>query len=86
MMSPETRAALVRAGKLSGRYPMADDRERSDAPDDAAAADDRAAAAEAAEVERDDNLVNEEAALDEVSIPPQAAIDQPDPIPPDGIG
>jgi hypothetical protein len=64
---------------------MSDDRDRRTAPDDVAAADDRAAAAEEADVERDDNLVNDEAALDEVSIPPSAAIDQPDPIPPDGI-
>ncbi len=64
---------------------MADDRDRQDVPDDVAAADDRAAAAEAAEVERDDNLVNDEAALDAVTIPPTAAIDQPDPIPPDGV-
>lgn len=64
---------------------MAEKRDRQDNPDDVAAADDRAAAAEAAEVARDDNLVNEEAALDAVTIPPSAAIDQPDPIPPDGV-
>jgi hypothetical protein len=64
---------------------MAEKRDRQDNPDDVAAADDRAAAAEAAEVARDDNLVNEEAAIDAVTIPPSAAIDQPDPIPPDGV-
>ena len=64
---------------------MADKRDRQDVPDDVAAADDQAAAAEAAEVTRDDNLVNDEAALDAVTIPPTAAIDQPDPIPPDGV-
>jgi hypothetical protein len=64
---------------------MAGNSDQEFAPDDVAAADDRAAAAEEAEVERDDNLVNDEAALDEVTIPPSAAIDQPDPIPPDGI-
>lgn len=63
---------------------MADKRDRQAVPDDVAEADDRAAAAEAAEVARDDNLVNEEAAMDAVTIPPTAAIDQPDPIAPDG--
>ena len=64
---------------------MAEKRDRQDNPDDVAAADDRVAAAEAAEVARDDNLVNDEAAVDAVTIPPTAAIDQPDPIPPDGV-
>ena len=64
---------------------MADDRDLELAPNDVAAADDRAAAAAEAEIERDDNLVNEEAARAEVTVPPTAAIDQPDPIPPDGV-
>ena len=64
---------------------MTGERDRQDTTADVAAADDRAAAAEAAEVARDDNRVNEEAALDAVTIPPTAAVDQPDPIPPDGV-
>ena len=52
---------------------------------DVAAQDDQAATAEAAEIERDDNLVNEEAAGDEVTIPSSAEIDQPGQLPPDGV-
>jgi hypothetical protein len=64
---------------------MTDERERPIVPDDLATADDRAAAAEAAAVEQDDNQVNEAAANDEVATPATAPIDQPNPIPPDGI-
>lgn len=53
--------------------------------DDVETQDDRAATAEAAETERDENLVNEEAAGDEVTIPSAAEIDQPALLPADGI-
>ena len=64
---------------------MTDERERPIVPDGLATADDRAAASEAAAVEQDDNLVNQEAASDDIATPATAPIDQPDPIPPDGI-
>jgi hypothetical protein len=64
---------------------MTNEREQPIVPDDLTAGDDRAAAAEAAAVEQDDNLVNEAAANDEVVTPATATIDQPNPIPPDGI-
>lgn len=64
---------------------MIDERERPTVSDDVATADDLTAAAEAAAVEQDDNLVNEAAANDAVATPATAPIDQPDPIPPDGI-
>lgn len=64
---------------------MTDERERPIVPDDLETADDRAAAAEAAAVEQDDNLVNEAAANDAVATPATVTIEQPDPIPPDGI-
>ena len=64
---------------------MTDERERQIIPDDLTTEDDRAIAAEAAAVEQDDNLVNEAAANDEVETPATAPIDQPSPIPPDGI-
>ena len=64
---------------------MTSDRDRTKIRDDVAEQDNRAAAAEAEEIERDDNLVNEEAAGDEVTIPPSAAIDPPGPIPSDGV-
>ncbi len=63
---------------------MADDRAKHLAPDDVADEDNRAEAAAEAEVEQDDNWVNEEAADDAVTIPASAAIDQPDAVPPDG--
>ncbi|MDQ3695043.1 MAG: hypothetical protein M3464_15655 [Chloroflexota bacterium] len=65
---------------------MTDDRDQSFNRDDTADADNRAAAAAAAEVERDDTLVANEAALDEVTIPASAPIVQPNAIPPDGAG
>jgi hypothetical protein len=64
---------------------MTDEHEQRVVPDDLPMADDRAAAAEAAAVEQDDNLVNEAAANAEVETPATAPIDQPNPIPPDGI-
>jgi hypothetical protein len=64
---------------------MSDDRDQKINLDDTADADNRATAAEAAEVERDDALVDNEAAGDEVTIPASAPIVQPDPIPPDGV-
>ena len=64
---------------------MVSDRNRQDTQDDVAEQDNRAAAAEAAELERGDNLVNEEAAGNDVTIPQSAAIDQPGPISPDGV-
>ena len=53
--------------------------------EDVAAADDRAAAAEAAEVERNDMNVADEAALNEVTLPPTAPVAPPAALPPDGI-
>lgn len=64
---------------------MTDDRDQKINLDDTADADNRAAAAAAAEVERDDTLVDNEAVRDEVTIPPAAAIDQPNAIPSDGV-
>ncbi len=65
---------------------MGDDRDQWINRDDTADADNRAAAAEAAEVERDDALVDNEAGLDEVTIPASAPIVPPNAIPPDGAG